>query len=260
MTDTTDRQPVVATNQVRISLGDKLIQETMTFVIGAGEFVAILGPNGAGKSTLLRLLLGLLQPDTGTVSVLGQPPRIGNRAIGYMPQFHGLDTFTTLRARDIVGFGLDGHRWGIGLFNKKRDAAIDQILTEVDAAHLGETAFGNLSGGERQRILLAQTLLSNPSLLLLDEPLAGLDIGHAQEVINLVQGICRRRQVAVLFVTHEVNPLLPVIDKVLYLANGRCTIGTSDEVINSAVLSSLYGSSVEVVTALGRRFVVGVET
>jgi zinc/manganese transport system ATP-binding protein len=108
--------------------------------------------------------------------------------------------------------------------------------------------------------LIAQALLSNPRLLLLDEPLANLDIIHEQEIVSLVRDICRSRNVAVMFVTHDINPLLPVVDRVLYLAHGLSTIGTTDEVITSTTLSKLYGSHVEVVQALDRLFVVGAET
>ena len=165
-----------------------------------------------------------------------------------------------VRARDIVGFGLDGHRWGFGLPNKKREEKLDQILEEVDALPFSRAAFDELSGGERQRLLLAQALISDPQLLLLDEPLASLDIAHAQEVITLVARVCRSRKITVLLVTHDVNPLLPHIDQVLYLANGQSALGQPDEVITSEVLSRLYGSRVDVVSALNRRFVVGQET
>lgn len=245
---------------VSIQLGHRVIQENMDFALAQGEFVALLGPNGAGKSTLLKLLLGLLKPSQGEVRVLGQVPKTGNPQVGYLPQFLNMDSMNALRARDVVGFGLDGHRWGFGLPNRTRDAVIDRILDEVDALRFARASFDQLSGGERQRLLLAQALVSDPRLLLLDEPLASLDIAHAQEVISLVARVCRNRGITVLLVTHDVNPLLPHVDRVLYLANGKCALGRPDEVITSEALSALYGSRVEVVTALGRRFVVGAET
>ena len=254
------RPDVISLNQVSIRLGHKLIQEGMTFDLAEGEFVALLGPNGAGKSTLLKLLLGLLKPSSGDVRVLGEVPRTGNPSVGYLPQFLNFDGMNSLRARDIVGFGLDGHRWGFGLPDKKRERTIDSILEEVDALRFSRASFGELSGGERQRLLLAQSLVSNPKLLLLDEPLASLDIAHAQEVISLVARVCRHRSITVLLVTHDVNPLLPHIDQVLYLANGQCALGRPDEVVTREVRSRLYGARVEVVSALSRRFVVGAET
>ena len=254
------QEPIVELEHVRIQFGKRTILEDVNMSIFEGEFIAILGPNGAGKSTLLKLLLGLIRPSAGNVRVLGRPPRRGNSDIGYAPQHRILEADLALRARDVVGFGLDGHRWGTGLPNHKRRATIDTILQEVDASTFSEAPVGQLSGGEQQRLLIAQALLSNPRLLLLDEPLANLDIIHEQEIVALVNNICRARNVAVMLVSHDINPLLPVVDRVLYMTNGQSTIGTTDEVITSATLSKLYGSSVEVVQALGRLFVVGAET
>jgi len=253
------QEPIVELEHVRIQFGKRTILDDVNVTVNEGEFIAILGPNGAGKSTLLKLLLGLIKPSAGTVRILERPPRRGNSEIGYAPQHRVLEADLALRARDVVGFGLDGHRWGIGLPNHKRRATIDTILQEVDASAFAEVPIGQLSGGEQQRLLIAQALLSNPRLLLLDEPLANLDIIHEQEIVALVQNICRARNVAVMLVSHDINPLLPVVDRVLYMANGQSTIGTTDEVITSATLSKLYGSPVEVVQALERLFVVGAE-
>jgi len=250
----------VSLHGVSVRLGAKTVQRGMNFCLGRGEFVAMLGPNGAGKSTLLKVLLGLLRPSEGEVRVLGKVPRTGNPLIGYLPQFLNLDGMNAVRARDIVGFGLDGHHWGFGFHSRKREAKIDQILEEVDARSLSRAAFDEVSGGERQRLLLAEALISDPQLLLLDEPLASLDITHAQEVITLVARVCRSRSITVVLVTHDVNPLLPHIDQVLYLANGQSALGRPEDVITGDVLSRLYGSRVEVVSALDRRFVVGEET
>jgi len=253
------KEPVVELEHMRIQFGKRTILDDVNVTINEGEFIAILGPNGAGKSTLLKLLLGLIKPSAGIVRVLGHPPRRGNSDIGYAPQHRVLEADLALRVRDVVGFGLDGHRWGTGFPSHKRRVIIDTILEEVDASSFAEAPVGQLSGGEQQRLLIAQALLSNPRLLLLDEPLANLDIIHEQEIVTLVQKICRARNVAVMLVTHDVNPLLPVVDRVLYLARGHSTIGTTDEVITSVALSKLYGSQVEVVQALGRLFVVGAE-
>jgi zinc/manganese transport system ATP-binding protein len=255
-----NKEPIVELEHVRIQFGKRSILDDVNVTINEGEFIAILGPNGAGKSTLLKLLLGLIKPSAGTVRVLGRPPRRGNSDIGYAPQHRVLEADLALRARDVVGFGLDGHRWGTGFPNYKRRATIDTILQEVDASAFADAPIGQLSGGEQQRLLIAQALLSNPRLLLLDEPLANLDIIHEQEIVALVQNISRTRNVTVMLVSHDINPLLPVVDRVMYLAHGQSAIGTTDEVITSATLSKLYGSQVEVVQALGRLFVVGAET
>jgi zinc/manganese transport system ATP-binding protein len=246
--------------RVRVQFGKRVLLEDLNLTIRQGEFITILGPNGAGKSTMLKLLLGLLKPAAGTVRVLGKAPSRGNREIGYAPQHRALEADLALRARDVVGFGLDGNRWGIGFPSKRRSALIDRALDEVNALTFADAPVGQLSGGEQQRLLIAQALLTNPRLLLLDEPLANLDIAHGQEIVALISQVCRERGITVLLVSHDINPLLPAIDRVLYIANGQSAIGTPDEVITSATLSKLYNSSVEVVQALGRLFVVGAET
>lgn len=254
------QKPVVTLEHVRIQFGRRVILEDVSMTVHEGEFIAILGPNGAGKSTLLKLLLGLLKSSAGLVQVLGQPPRRGSNGIGYVPQHRLLEADLALRVRDVVGFGLDGHRWGTGLPSHKRNAIIDKALLEVDASAFADTPIGQLSGGEQQRLMIAQALLTNPRLLLLDEPLASLDISHEHEIVALVARVCRARNVAVMLVSHDINPLLPVVDRVLYMANGHSAIGTTNEVITSDTLSQLYGSSVEVVQVQGRVFVVGAET
>lgn len=253
-------EKTIELERVRVQYGRRVLLEDVSLAIRQGEFITVLGPNGAGKSTMLKLLLGLLKPAAGTVRVLGKTPRRGNREIGYAPQHRALEADLALRARDVVGFGLDGNRWGFSLPSRKRNTVIEQALAEVNALSFADAPVGQLSGGEQQRILIAQALLTNPRLLLLDEPLANLDIAHGQEIVALVSKLCRERDVTVLLVSHDVNPLLPAIDRVLYIANGQSAIGTPDEVITSATLSKLYNSQVEVVQALGRLFVVGAET
>jgi len=254
------QQPIITLEYVDIRLGGRTILQDMNITVNEGEFIVVLGPNGAGKSTLLKLLLGLLKASEGTVHVLGNPPRQGNQAIGYVPQHRTLEADLALRARDLVGFGLDGHRWGTGWPSRRRDATIDKALAEVDAMAFADAPVGQLSGGEQQRLLIAQALLTNPRLLLMDEPLSNLDIAHQQEIVSLVARVCRARNVTVLLVAHDINPLLPVVDRVIYIANGRSAIGIPDEVITSEMLSKLYDSPVEVIHIQDRIFVVGVET
>ena len=248
-----------AAQAVRIRLGDTLIQENLGFRVEEGEFVAVLGPNGAGKTTLLKVLLGLVPVAAGSVEVFGRRPGRGNPDIGYVPQFRTLEADTALRGRDLVRFGVDGTRWGPGLPSRARTERIDQALREVDAVDLARRPVSLLSGGERQRLLIAQAVVTNPRMLLLDEPLANLDMTREQEIVSLVSRVCRARHAAVLMVTHDINPLLPFVDRILYLANGHSAIGTVEEVITSETLSALYGSQVEVVRSAGRLFVAGVQ-
>lgn len=252
-------KPVIQIQDLHMQFGGRMILDCINMTINEGEFIAMLGPNGAGKSTLLKLLLGLYKPTSGTIQILGKPPKRGNNEIGYAPQYRTLEADLALRARDVVGFGLDGNKWGIGLPNTERTEKINKALKEVDMFHLANMPVGKLSGGEQQRLLIAQALLTNPKILFLDEPLSNLDITHAQAIVSLLTKIARSRPITVLLVTHDVNPLLSTIDRVVYIANGHSAIGKPEDVITSKKLSELYGSPIEVITAKGRVFVIGEE-
>jgi zinc/manganese transport system ATP-binding protein len=233
--------------------------------VNAAEFVAVLGPNGSGKSTLLKALLGLVATPPGSVSVLGGPAGGANREIGYLPQRHGYDSALPIRGVDLVRLGLDGASWGVslpfgpgGARRRRARARVAEVIELVGASAYAERPLGELSGGEQQRILIAQALVRKPRILMLDEPLDSLDLPNQAAVTALVQRICRSEGVAVLLVAHDVNPLLPYIDQVIYLAGGRALQGRVEDVITTAKLSELYGTSIEVLrTRDGRLVVVG---
>jgi zinc/manganese transport system ATP-binding protein len=241
---------------VSVSLGGRQILDDVSFTIGAGEFTGLIGPNGAGKTTLLRVILGLQRATTGTVTVLGQPRSRRNPSIGYVPQKVLLDSDLPMRTRDLVALGLDGHRFGMALPSRQRSEAVREMLHAVDADRFADARVGNLSGGEQQRVLIAHALISRPRLLLLDEPLANLDLRSGQEIISLLARIATSQHVAVLLSAHEMNPLLPVMDRVVYLAAGRAASGPADQVIQAEVLSKLYGHHVDVLHVHGRVLVV----
>jgi zinc/manganese transport system ATP-binding protein len=239
-----------------VRLGGRDILADVTFSIGAGHFTGLIGSNGAGKTTLLKVILGLLAPTSGTVSIGGQPHAARKGLVGYVPQKIQLDPDMPVRARDLVGLGLDGHRLGIPRPSRGRRARVEEMLQAVDAAGFADERVGQLSGGEQQRVMIAHALISSPRLLLLDEPLANLDIRSAQEIIALLARICAQRGISVLISAHEMNPLLPVMDTVVYLAGGRAASGSTGEVVQSEVLSRLYGHHVDVIRVHGRVLVV----
>ena len=247
---------VLGVEEVSVSLGGRQILTDVSFTIGAGQFTGLIGPNGAGKTTLLRVILGLQRPSSGTVAVLGQPRSRRNSAIGYVPQKVLLDSDLPMRAKDLVALGIDGNRFGIPLPSKSRSEAVRDMLHAVDADRFADARVGNLSGGEQQRVLIAHALISRPKLLLLDEPLANLDLHSGQEIISLLARIAAEQHVAVLLSAHEMNPLLPVMDRVVYLAGGRAASGTTEQVIQPEVLSKLYGHHVDVLHVHGRVLVV----
>jgi zinc/manganese transport system ATP-binding protein len=247
---------ILDVGQVSVSLSGRQILDEVSFTVGAGQFTGLIGPNGAGKTTLLRVILGLQRPSAGQVTVLGKPRGLRNKAIGYVPQKVVLDPDMPMRARDLVALGIDGHRYGIRLGSAQRRQAVRAMLHAVDADQFADARVGNLSGGEQQRVLIAHALMSSPRLLLLDEPLANLDLRSAQEVVSLLARIAREQQIAVLLSAHEMNPLLPVMDRIVYLAGGRAASGPTDEVVRPEVLSRLYGHRVDVVHVHGRVLVV----
>jgi zinc/manganese transport system ATP-binding protein len=247
---------VLGVEGVSVALAGRQILDRVTFVVAAGEFTGLIGANGAGKTTLLRVILGLQAPGAGRVRLGGRNRGRRNRSIGYVPQKVLLDPDMPMRARDLVGLGLDGHRFGMPVPSAKRRAAVDEMLGAVDAQRFADARVGALSGGEQQRVLIAHALISRPQLLLLDEPLANLDLRSGQEIIALLHRIAVEQQIAVLLSAHEMNALLPVMDRVVYLADGRAAAGTTEQVIRTDVLSDLYGHHVEVLRVGGRILVV----
>ena len=188
--------------------------------------------------------------------VEGEVRATRNRAIGYVPQKALLDPDIPLRARDLIALGIDGNRFGVPLRSAKRTALVEEMLAAVDARHFANSRVGQLSGGEQQRVLIAHALISRPKLLLLDEPLANLDIRSSQEIIELLDRIASEQHVAILLSAHEMNPLLPVMDRIVYLAGGRAASGTAEEVVRPEVLGKLYGHHVDVLHVHGRILVV----
>jgi zinc/manganese transport system ATP-binding protein len=251
---TTTSPEILAVDGVSVTLSGREILHDVTFRINAGEFTGLIGSNGAGKTTLLRVILGLITPSAGTIRVERELRR--RPTIGYVPQRITLDPDMPLRARDLVALGIDGQRYGLPWPSSARRRLVDEMLDSVDAARFAESRVGNLSGGEQQRILIAHALISHPRLLLLDEPLANLDIGSEQEVVDLLSRIATQQHIAVLISTHDMNPLLPVMDRIVYVAGGRIATGTTNEVVSSESLTKLYGHHVDVIHVHDRVLVV----
>ncbi len=251
-------EPVLEWTKASLRFGPRQLWSDLTLELPPGDFLAVLGANGSGKTTLLKTALGLQPLSSGSLLVAGRPARRGSREIGYVPQQCRLDPLTPMRARDLVRLGLDGNRWGVGLPGSDTRRQVEQALSEVDASAYADVPIGVLSGGEQQRVRMAQALISDPRLLLCDEPLLSLDLNSQRILTALIDRRRRERRTAVVFVTHEINPVLPYVDRVLYLAGGSFRVGTPDEVLTSATLSDLYRAPVEVIRAGGRILVAGV--
>ncbi|WP_295128472.1 metal ABC transporter ATP-binding protein [uncultured Leifsonia sp.] len=252
------REVVLRLRSAALGFGDRTLWSGLDLDVHAGEFVAVLGPNGSGKTSLLKTILGQQALDSGTIELDGHPVRRGDRRIGYIPQQKLIPAGTPMRARDLVALGVNGHRWGLPVPNRADRAQVEELIDSVGARRYADTPVGSLSGGEQQRLRVAQALAGDPALLLCDEPLLSLDLQHQRGVSELIDRRRREHGSAVVFVTHDVNPVLGMVDRVLYLAGGRFRTGTPDEVLRSEVLTDLYGTPVDVIRSRGRIVVVGI--
>jgi zinc/manganese transport system ATP-binding protein len=263
LADSRPTTPAVRLAGAGVTLGGRSIWRAVDLEIHPGEFVAVLGPNGAGKSTLVKALLGVIPLSEGTASVFGKPIRRGNDEIGYLPQRRHFDADLRIRAVDLVRLGLDGARWGLSRprllgGSARADVRVNEVIRMVGAEAYAERPIGELSGGEQQRVLIAQALVTGARMLVLDEPLDSLDLNNQQAVSGLIQKICQEQGVTVVLVAHDVNPIMPFLDRVVYVAQGRAVSGAPKDVIRSDVLSDLYGTAVDVLeTTDGRIIVVG---
>ena len=250
-------EPVLSLRAATLRFGERELWSGLNLDVAPGEFIAVLGPNGSGKTSLVKTILGQQQLTSGTARLFGEPVPRGSRRLGYIPQQKVLDEGTPVRGRELVAMGIDGHRWGVPRFRASVRREVAELLAAVGASRYANVPVGSLSGGEQQRIRVAQSIAGNPDLLLADEPLSSLDLQHQRIISELINEQAKARGAAVIFVTHDVNPILGMVDRVLYLAGGRFRVGTPDEVLRSEVLSYMYNTPVEVIRSRGRIAVLG---
>lgn len=227
--------------------GDATIWSDGTFTVPSGSIIGVIGPNGSGKTTLLMMILGLLKPGTGTIKVLGQTPQRGDSRIGYVPQNYASIAGDSIRARDLVMLGLTGTSYGLRRATSQQQQRVDDVVAEVGASEFASRRMSQLSGGQQQRIAIAQALVGRPEMLLLDEPLANLDIRNQQDIVGLLGRINQEHGIGIVLVVHDLNPLLSVLSGAIYLLDGHPHYDTVDEVVSEDLLTHLYGTAIKVV-------------
>lgn len=260
-------KPVLSIRDASMAFGDRELWSHLNLEVQPHEFIAVIGSNGSGKSTLLKAILGQQPLSAGGIQVLGRSvgskrAQRGRRRIGYIPQNRAMDADLRLRGRDLLHFGLDGHEFGLphlpfSRHSRQHKKRVAQMIEAIGADEFAGKTVGTLSGGELQRLRVGQAVIGEPRLILADEPLSALDPQQQKTIADLLNRERREHEAAVLFVTHDVNPVLDMVDRVLYLANGKFSIGTPDEVLRSEVLSELYGTPIDVVRNQGRIVVLG---
>ena len=252
--------PIILLSEVSLKVGRDSILNQVNAGIRTGEFIGIFGPNGSGKTTLVRALLGLIPIAAGMMTLFGEPVKRGSRLIGYMPQAITTCETARLSVRAMIMAVQAGERWGMPWNKAAAVQEVDEVLELVELRHLAEIPFYQLSGGEKQRVQLAQALLGKPRLLVLDEPLASLDPYHQQQLVSIIENVKKITGATILFIAHDINPLLHVIDRIWYLAGGKAALGRLEEVLSNNVLSHLYNASMHVIRAEGRIFIVNAES
>ncbi|OXC78053.1 metal ABC transporter ATP-binding protein [Caballeronia sordidicola] len=250
-------EEVLTIDGLSVTFAGNCVLHEVGFSLQAGEFCGLIGSNGSGKTTLLRTILGFQAQSAGVVKITG---RRGLSSVGYVPQKIVLDPYLPMRGRDLVSLGLDGHLLGLPFPSKKRSRLVDDMLSAVDARAFADQRVGDLSGGQQQRILIAHALVRRPRLLLLDEPLANLDLKSVAEIVALLRQLCSEHGIAMLLSAHDMNPLMSAMDKIVYLAKGRAASGVTHEVVREDVLSELYGYHIDVIRVHGRVLVIAAGT
>ena len=252
-------KPVLKVEGATLAFGDLTLWRDLNLEVAPGEFIAVLGTNGSGKTSLLKAILGQAKLQSGRILLGGSEIGHGSRKIGYIPQHRSAGAAPML-AKDLLRLGLSGHRYGLSLHWRENRKRVNHILDCIEGHELANKPIADLSGGQLQRFRVGQAVIDEPDLILADEPLSALDLAQQRNVADLLDQERKEHSAAVIFVTHDVNPILSMVDRVLYFANGHYKIGTPDEVLRSEVLSELYGTPIDVVRNQGRIVVLGTQT
>lgn len=216
---------LLSLSAINVVLGDKILLKDINLQLKAGEIVTVVGPNGAGKTTLLRVALGLQKPTSGHVTCAP------NITIGYVPQKLHIDPTFPITVRRFLALAKNNHH-----------ITFEHLLAEVGAQHVIDSPLQNLSGGELQRVLMARALIRNPNVLVLDEPVQGVDVHGQAELYDLISRVSTERGCAILMVSHDLHLVMSSTDKVFCLNHFICCSGTPEVVVSDPAYAALFGS------------------
>ena len=238
-----EQAPVVEIRDLSFSYNGETVLEHVNLTIGRREFISVVGPNGGGKTTLLRLVLGLIEPTAGTVRVFGQRPAQARGRVGYLPQHAQMDPRFPASVSDVVLTGRLATARPFGLYRKADREAARKALGDVDLSDQARRPYSDLSGGQRQRVLIARALVSEPELLLLDEPTAGLDAHMENELYDLLKALNER--LTIVLVTHDLGFVSQIVQSVACVRRTVVVHPTSE--ITGEIIREIYGGDVRMV-------------
>jgi ABC-type Mn2+/Zn2+ transport system ATPase subunit len=243
--------PLVRLSGVTCGYDRHVVLHDVDLDVPAAAVTALVGANGSGKTTLLRVLLGLLPVKTGRVEYArGQPPRVG-----YVPQVDLSEVLFPVSAQDVVLMGLTPQLGWLGRPRAAHREAAAAALESFGVGDLWSRAFRDLSGGQRQRVLLARGVVAEPELLVLDEPVRGLDFASSATLVETISELASERGIAVVVATHSLDLVANRADQVALLRRGEFRAGPAEQIVTSEVLSAVHGRRITVREVAGQRVV-----
>jgi len=243
--------PIISIKNLNYSIGEQRILSNISFDINRGAYVALLGPNGGGKSTLIKLILSLLTPYSGDIEILSVEQKKFKEyyKIGYVPQNVSLfDNNFPLSVYETVALGLSSQKhWFSFLLTEEDKEDIDRVLDRVDITHLKDKNLSQLSGGQRQRVMIARALVSQPEILILDEPSTGVDIASQEKFYQFLKRLNREQNLTIIFITHDLGVIVDDVTNVLAVNQTMIFQGTAKDILNCEGVSELYGTKSHII-------------